>query len=204
MVLCQGRRKKREETKRRNTAAHRRSGQEEQKKATAKPTPLETKDVAPEGDEPRTPRGTGVLQQKEGGRACPRQASRSPAPDGKRRAPAGPNGLWGRSRLKMFRRTNNTNTTHEEQPLTGGPAESGESWLGRNRSEKRRLWERLNPRHRKELRLLAEALGMQQTHAHLPESTRARLDASVAELGRLTRRIEAILAEVARQTPPTG
>jgi hypothetical protein len=88
------------------------------------------------------------------------------------------------------------------EPPTGSPADSGEGWLGRNRSEKRRLWERLNPRHRKELRLLAEALAMQQNHAQLPESARARLDAAIAELGRLTRRIAAIMAEVARRTPP--
>ncbi len=96
------------------------------------------------------------------------------------------------------------NTKRVEEPQSGRPEESGESWLGRNRSEKRRLWERLNPRHRKELRLLAEALALQQNHAQLPESTRTRLDAAIAELGRLTRRIAAILAEVARRTPPPG
>lgn len=89
-------------------------------------------------------------------------------------------------------------------PQAARPAESGESWLGRNRSEKRRLWERLNPRHRKELRLLAEALAMQQNHAQLPESMRTRLDAAIAELDRVTRRIAALLAEVARRTPPSG
>lgn len=88
------------------------------------------------------------------------------------------------------------------EPQNGRPSESGESWLGRNRSEKRRLWERLNPRHRKELRLLGEALAIQQNHAQLTESTRIRLDAAIAELGRVTRRIAAILAEVARRTPP--
>lgn len=102
----------------------------------------------------------------------------------------------------MIRQTNNT--TRVEEPQSGRPAESGESWLGRNRSEKRRLWERLNPRHRKELRLLAEALALQQNHAQLPESTRTRLDAAIAELGRVTRRMATILAEVARRTPPPG
>jgi hypothetical protein len=92
--------------------------------------------------------------------------------------------------------------TRPAEPQNGQPAESGESWLGRNRSEKRRLWERLNPRHRKELRLLAEAMAMQQNHAQLPESARTRLDATIAELGRVTRRVAAILAEVARRTPP--
>jgi hypothetical protein len=102
----------------------------------------------------------------------------------------------------MIRQTNNT--TRVEEPQSGRPAESGEGWLGRNRSEKRRLWERLNPRHRKELRMLAEALALQQNHARLPETARTRLDAAIAELGRVTRRIAAILAEVARQTPPPG
>ena len=90
------------------------------------------------------------------------------------------------------------------EPSTGRAVESAEAWLGRNRSNKRRLWERLNPRHRKELRMLAEALALQQNHARLPEPVRARLDAALAELERLVRRIAAILAEVARRTPPTG
>src|SRR6201993_2619598 len=90
------------------------------------------------------------------------------------------------------------------EPETGRPAQSGEAWLGRDRSEKRRLWERLNPRHRKELRMLAEALALQQNHARLPETTRGRLDAALAELDRVIRRIAAILAELARRTPPAG
>ena len=90
------------------------------------------------------------------------------------------------------------------EPSTGRSVESAEAWLGRNRSSKRRLWERLNPRHRKELRMLAEALALQQNHARLPESVRARLDAALAELDRLIRRITGILAEVARRTPPPG
>ena len=97
-----------------------------------------------------------------------------------------------------------SNSIRAEEPQSGRPAESGESWLGRNRSEKRRLWERLNPRHRKELRMLAEALALQQNHAQLPEAARTRLGAAIAELGRVTRRIAAILAEVARRTPPPG
>jgi len=90
------------------------------------------------------------------------------------------------------------------EPQTGRPAQSGEAWLGRNRSDKRRLWERLNPRHRKDLRLLAESLSLQQTHARLPEPVRSRLDAALADLDRVVRRIAAILAEVARRTPPPG
>jgi len=88
------------------------------------------------------------------------------------------------------------------EPQAGRPAETGEAWLGRNRSEKRRLWERLNPRHRKELRLLAEALALRQDHARLPEPTRSQLDAALDELERVVRRVAAILAEVARRTPP--
>ena len=90
------------------------------------------------------------------------------------------------------------------EPQSGQPAASGEGWLGRNTSEKRRLWERLNPRHRKELRMLAQALALQQNHARLPEATRGRLHAALAELDRVIRRIAGILAEVARRTPPTG
>lgn len=90
------------------------------------------------------------------------------------------------------------------EPTTGRPAESGEAWLGRNRSEKRRLWERLNPRHRKELRMLAEALALRQNQGRLPETTRTRLDAALSELERVVRRIAGILAEVARRTPPPG
>src|SRR5208283_2586573 len=94
------------------------------------------------------------------------------------------------------------NPASPPEPQTGRAVESAESWLGRNRSSKRRLWERLNPRHRKELRMLAEALALQQNHARLPDPLRARLDAALAELDRLVRRIAAILAEVARRTPP--
>jgi hypothetical protein len=102
----------------------------------------------------------------------------------------------------MIRTTQKTDQAPE--PESGRPAESGEGWLGRNRSDKRQLWERLNPRHRKELRLLAEALALQQNHARLPEAARARLDAALAELDRAIRRIAAILAELARRTPPAA
>jgi hypothetical protein len=88
------------------------------------------------------------------------------------------------------------------EPEAGRPAGTGEEWLGRNRSAKRRLWERLNPRHRKELRVIAEALAMQQTHANLPEPLRARLSESIEQLERLARRMGALLAEVTRRTPP--
>ena len=102
----------------------------------------------------------------------------------------------------MIRRTEKTEQAPE--PQTGRPTESGEGWLERNRSDKRRLWERLNPRHRKELRMLAEALALRQNHARLPDAARGRIDAALAELDRVIRRIAAILAEVARRTPPAG
>jgi hypothetical protein len=102
----------------------------------------------------------------------------------------------------MIRQSEKTELTPE--PQTGRPSQTGEAWLGHNRSEKRRLWERLNPRHRKELRMLAEALALEQTHARLPEPARSRLDAALGELERVVRRIAAILAEVARRTPPPG
>ena len=91
---------------------------------------------------------------------------------------------------------------HSAEPEAGRPAGTGEEWLGRNRSAKRRLWERLNPRHRKELLIIAEALAMQQTHANLPEPLRARLSESIEQVERLARRMGALLTEVTRRTPP--
>jgi hypothetical protein len=85
---------------------------------------------------------------------------------------------------------------------TGRPAGTGEEWLGRNRSSKRRLWERLNPRSRRQIRMIAEALALQQTHAQLPDSVRGRLSAAMDEVERLAGRLKALLAEVARRTPP--
>jgi hypothetical protein len=86
------------------------------------------------------------------------------------------------------------------EPETGRPAGTGEEWLGRNRSTKRRLWERLNRRSRKQIRVLAEALALQQTHANLPEPLRTRLSAAVDELERLLTRVRVLLGEVARRT----
>ena len=98
-------------------------------------------------------------------------------------------------------KTKKQNIEPVAEPETGRPAGTGEEWLGRNRSSRRRLWERLNPRSRKQLRLLAEALALQQTHANLPEPVRSRLSAAVDELERLLTRVRAILVEVARRTP---
>jgi hypothetical protein len=99
-------------------------------------------------------------------------------------------------------RTRTTTTRPAAEPGAGRPAGSGEEWLGRNRSSKRRLWERLNPLSRKQIRVIAEALALQQTHARLPEPLRARLSAALRELERLVTRIQALLTEVARRTPP--
>jgi hypothetical protein len=50
--------------------------------------------------------------------------------------------------------------------------------------------------------MIAEALAMQQTHRNLPEPLRARLSDSIERVERLARRMGALLAEVARRTPP--
>jgi hypothetical protein len=50
--------------------------------------------------------------------------------------------------------------------------------------------------------MVAKALALQQTHAHLPEPLRTRLSAAIEELNRVIGRIGALLAEVARRTPP--
>ena len=55
---------------------------------------------------------------------------------------------------------------------------------------------------RKQIRVIAEALALQQTHAQLPEPLRARLSAALQELDRLVARIRTLLVEVARRTPP--
>ena len=95
-------------------------------------------------------------------------------------------------------------TTPVAEPGAGRPAGSGEEWLGRNRSSKRRLWERLNPLSRKQIRIVAEALALQQIHAQLPEPLRARLSTALQELERLVTRIRALMMEVARRTPPNA
>jgi hypothetical protein len=104
--------------------------------------------------------------------------------------------------MNFMIRTKAQNATPVAEPETGRPAGSGEEWLERNRSSKRRLWERLNPLSRKQIRVIAEALALQQTHAQLPEPLRARLSAAAGEVERLAGRLRALLAEVARRTPP--
>jgi hypothetical protein len=88
------------------------------------------------------------------------------------------------------------NTPKPAQEGTARPVASAEQWLGRNDSAKRRLWERLNPRHRKQLRLLARALVLHQTQGRLPEELRRRLQKLVEELERLLDRSEKLLAEL--------
>ncbi len=96
------------------------------------------------------------------------------------------------------------NTEPRLEPEEGRPEGTGEDWLGRGRSEKRKLWERLNPRHRKQVRLLAEALALEQTRARLPEEFQARVGGLIEEMQRLAARAAKLLAEVARRTPPRG
>ena len=88
------------------------------------------------------------------------------------------------------------------EPAEGRPVASGDEWLGKNAGTRRRLWERLNPRHRRELRLLARALAMSQTKEHIPPSIRQQLLAAVDEFGRLSRRIEQLLVLLTKPTPP--
>jgi hypothetical protein len=104
--------------------------------------------------------------------------------------------------MNFMIRTKKPNTAPVAEPETGRPAGTGEEWLGRNRSSKRRLWERLNPRSRKQIRVIAEALALHQTHAQLPDSVRGRLSSAASEVERLAGRLRALLAEVARRTPP--
>jgi hypothetical protein len=92
------------------------------------------------------------------------------------------------------------NTPKPAQEGAPRPVASAEQWLGRNDSAKRRLWERLNPRHRKQLRVLARALVLRQMEGRLPEDVRLRLRALVEELERLLARAEKLLAELMQTT----
>jgi hypothetical protein len=51
--------------------------------------------------------------------------------------------------------------------------------------------------------VLAEALALQQSHGHLQEPLRFRLDAALTDLERVVEKITVVLAEVARRTPPS-
>jgi hypothetical protein len=86
------------------------------------------------------------------------------------------------------------------EPAEGQPVASGEQWLGRNVDSRRRTWERLNPRHRKTLLVLARALVLRQSQARLPEQVQAKLHAIVEEIERLASRVEKLLAAIRRQS----
>jgi type VI protein secretion system component VasK len=101
-------------------------------------------------------------------------------------------------------REQSTTRQQATEPEAGRPEVSGEQWLGRNSSSKHRLWERLNPRHRRLLQRLARALTLRQSPAHLPEEMRTRLLALLEELERLAARIEKLLVAIATRTPPEG
>jgi hypothetical protein len=88
------------------------------------------------------------------------------------------------------------NTPKPAQEGAPRPVASAEQWLGHNDSAKRHLWERLNPRHRKQLRVLARALVLRQMEGRLPEESRRRLGALVEEFERLLARAEKLLAEL--------
>ncbi len=99
-------------------------------------------------------------------------------------------------------REQSTTRQQATEPEAGRPEVSGEQWLGRNATSKRRLWERLNPRHRKLVQQFARALALRQSQARLPEDLRAKLLLLLDELERLAARIEKLLAAVATRTPP--
>ena len=82
------------------------------------------------------------------------------------------------------------------EPAESQPVASGEQWLGHNTNGRRRMWERLNPRHRKTLLVLARALVLRQSQAHLPEQVQAKLHAIVEEIERLAGRVEKLLAVI--------
>ena len=90
------------------------------------------------------------------------------------------------------------------EPAEGKPVSSAEEWLGRNANGRQKLWERLNPRHRKMLRMLGRALVLRQQKGNVPETAWQKLIAALDELERLARRIEQLLAALASRTPPTG
>jgi hypothetical protein len=86
------------------------------------------------------------------------------------------------------------------EPVGGRPVASGDEWLGKNAGARRRLWESLNPRHRRELRILARVLTLRQAKERIPESLRQQFFSALDELERLTRRIEQLLAKLGK--PP--
>jgi hypothetical protein len=90
------------------------------------------------------------------------------------------------------------------EPERGRPERTAEDWLGRRQSEKKRLWDRLNPRHRREVRVIAQALALGQVRARLPEEMQVRLAAILEDLDRLAARTRRLLAELAQRAPWCG
>ncbi|HEV2490834.1 MAG TPA: hypothetical protein VGT03_13595 [Candidatus Acidoferrales bacterium] len=86
------------------------------------------------------------------------------------------------------------------EPVEGRPVASGDEWLGKNAGARRRLWEHLNPRHRRELRVLARAFVLRQAKERIPESLRQQFFSALDELERLTRRIEQLFVKLGK--PP--
>src|SRR5260370_36847531 len=71
--------------------------------------------------------------------------------------------------MNFMIRPRKQNTTPVAEPETGRPAGSGEEWLGRNRSSKRRLWDRLNPLSRKQILAISGSVALIQTQTHRPK-----------------------------------
>lgn len=94
-----------------------------------------------------------------------------------------------------------TQPTAPRETTAPQPVASGEQYLGRNVSAKRRLWERLNPRHRKTLQLLARAMVLRQEQARLPDDLRTKLLAALDDLERVASRLERLLAAVSAKAP---
>jgi hypothetical protein len=87
------------------------------------------------------------------------------------------------------------------EPEQGRPEPTADGWLGRQRSAKKKLWERLNPRHRREVLFIAQALALSQVRARLSEGAQERLAAILADAERLAARARRFLAELAQGAP---
>lgn len=92
----------------------------------------------------------------------------------------------------MFRRLAKPSAAVVEDDVAR-PVASGEEWLGRNTPGPQRLWERLNPRHRRTLVVLARALVLHQAKEDLPTALRGALRAALDDLERLVARIDRLL-----------
>ena len=104
--------------------------------------------------------------------------------------------------MHFYARSTRPKNTPAGEQESARPASTGEEWLGRNRSEKRKLWERLNPRSRRQLRILGEVLAAQQTHGQMPDVLRQKLSAIAADVERLVFRASQLLKSLGKQLPP--